>query len=72
MPVAASTSGAHTRLRLRGGVLEGIVCKRPTSRYLAGQRGWLKLKNRDYWRFPHDSAGARETRRPRLGEYALV
>jgi bifunctional non-homologous end joining protein LigD len=30
--------------------LEGIVAKRRTSRYLQGERGWIKIKNRDYWR----------------------
>jgi bifunctional non-homologous end joining protein LigD len=28
--------------------LEGIVAKRRTSLYRAGERGWLKIKNRDY------------------------
>ena len=30
--------------------LEGIVAKRATSLYRAGQRGWIKLKNPAYWR----------------------
>ena len=30
--------------------LEGIVAKRTTSRYRAGQHGWIKIKNSAYWR----------------------
>jgi ATP-dependent DNA ligase len=30
--------------------LEGIVAKRRTSRYRAAERGWIKIKNRAYWR----------------------
>jgi len=32
--------------------LEGVVAKRLTSPYRSGQRGWVKVKNRDYWRYP--------------------
>jgi bifunctional non-homologous end joining protein LigD len=32
--------------------LEGIVAKRLGSTYRAGERGWVKVKNRDYWRYP--------------------
>jgi bifunctional non-homologous end joining protein LigD len=31
--------------------LEGVVAKRRSSRYLSGERGWIKTKNRDYWRW---------------------
>ena len=31
--------------------LEGVVAKRKGSRYRPGDRGWLKVKNRDYWRY---------------------
>lgn len=34
--------------------LEGIVCKRRSQPYRAGQRGWIKVKNRDYWRYPEE------------------
>jgi ATP-dependent DNA ligase len=27
-----------------------MVAKRLTTRYRPGQRGWVKVKNRDYWR----------------------
>jgi bifunctional non-homologous end joining protein LigD len=30
--------------------LEGVVAKRRSSRYAAGERGWITTKNRDYWR----------------------
>jgi bifunctional non-homologous end joining protein LigD len=30
--------------------LEGIVAKRVDGRYMPGWRGWIKIKNRDYWR----------------------
>jgi hypothetical protein len=31
--------------------LEGVVCKPLRSRYRPGERGWLKLKNRAYWKY---------------------
>ena len=31
--------------------LEGIVAKRRSGRYLSGERGWVKVKNRGYWRY---------------------
>jgi ATP-dependent DNA ligase len=31
--------------------LEGIVAKRRNSRYLPSERGWVKTKNRAYWRW---------------------
>ena len=30
--------------------LEGVVAKRKTSRYGATMRGWVKVKNPNYWR----------------------
>jgi len=30
--------------------LEGIVSKRLSSRYRSGERGWVKVKNPNYWR----------------------
>jgi len=32
--------------------LEGVVAKRLRSPYRSGERGWMKVKNRDYWRYP--------------------
>ena len=34
--------------------LEGIVCKRKSQPYRPGERGWIKVKNRDYWRYPQE------------------
>jgi hypothetical protein len=31
--------------------LEGVVAKRRSGRYLPDQVGWVKAKNRDYWRY---------------------
>jgi bifunctional non-homologous end joining protein LigD len=31
--------------------LEGVVAKRLNGRYRPGERGWIKIKNRDYWRY---------------------
>jgi hypothetical protein len=31
--------------------LEGVVAKRRSGRYRPGERGWVKIKNRDYWRY---------------------
>ena len=30
--------------------LEGVIAKKRSSRYRPGDRGWIKVKNRDYWR----------------------
>jgi bifunctional non-homologous end joining protein LigD len=34
--------------------LEGVVAKRRSGRYLPGRSGWIKTKNRDYWRYEMD------------------
>jgi ATP-dependent DNA ligase len=31
--------------------LEGVVAKRRSGRYLPGERVWIKVKNRSYWRY---------------------
>lgn len=41
---------------------EGVVAKRVRSTYRPGQRGWLKIKNRDYWRYPQEVELARSFR----------
>jgi bifunctional non-homologous end joining protein LigD len=38
---------------------EGIVAKRLRDPYRPGERRWLKLKNRDYWRFGQELRPAR-------------
>jgi len=36
--------------------LEGVVAKRLRSPYRPGERGWVKTKNRSYWRYPLELA----------------
>jgi bifunctional non-homologous end joining protein LigD len=38
--------------------LEGVVAKRRLSRYTPGEPGWVKTKNRDYWRWELEREGA--------------
>ena len=45
--------------------LEGVVAKRRSSRYVPGDRGWIKTKNRAYWRFEMEREGAFKSRRQR-------
>jgi bifunctional non-homologous end joining protein LigD len=45
--------------------LEGVVAKRRASRYASGERGWVKTKNRAYWRYEMEREGAIKARRPR-------
>jgi bifunctional non-homologous end joining protein LigD len=43
--------------------LEGVVAKRKGSRYRSGERGWVKIKNRDYWRYEMERESAINKRR---------
>jgi bifunctional non-homologous end joining protein LigD len=45
--------------------LEGVVAKRRSSRYSPGERGWVKTKNREYWRYEMEREGAFRVKRPR-------
>ena len=45
--------------------LEGIVAKRLTDPYKPGERGWVKIKNRAYWRFAQER-DARARQREKL------
>jgi hypothetical protein len=45
--------------------LEGLVAKPRRSRYVPGERGWIKTKNRDYWRYAVEREGALKHRRVR-------
>jgi bifunctional non-homologous end joining protein LigD len=45
--------------------LEGVVAKPLRSRYTPGERGWIKTKNRDYWRWEMERESALKARRPR-------
>jgi ATP-dependent DNA ligase len=46
--------------------LEGVVAKRRDSLYRPGERGWIKVKNRGYWRFRDERQLAQSRRRSRL------
>jgi bifunctional non-homologous end joining protein LigD len=43
--------------------LEGIVAKRLDEPYKPGERGWIKVKHRSYWRFGEEFELARSGRR---------
>ena len=45
--------------------LEGVVAKRRSGRYVSGERGWVKTKNRDYWRYEMEREGAFSVKRKR-------
>ncbi len=45
--------------------LEGTVAKRTSSTYRAGERGWVKIKNREYWRYEMERESAINKRRLR-------
>jgi bifunctional non-homologous end joining protein LigD len=45
--------------------LEGVVAKRVNEPYRPGYRGWVKIKNRDYWRYELEREGALRVSRPR-------
>jgi bifunctional non-homologous end joining protein LigD len=38
--------------------LEGIVAKRVDGMYRPGERGWIEIKNRDYWRYEMERESA--------------
>jgi bifunctional non-homologous end joining protein LigD len=42
--------------------LEGVICKRRSERYRPGERRWLKVKNRSYYRFEQERELARSGR----------
>ncbi len=46
--------------------LEGVVAKRLDSRHRPGERGWVKIKNREYWRYEMERESAIDKRRERL------
>ena len=46
--------------------LEGVVAKRVDSPYRPGERGWVKIKNREYWRYELERESAINKRRPRM------
>jgi bifunctional non-homologous end joining protein LigD len=40
--------------------LEGIVAKKQSGTYRPGGRDWIKIKNRDYWRYPLEVEAMRQ------------
>jgi len=46
--------------------LEGIVAKRVDGRYRPGERGWTKIKNRNYWRYELERESAINRPRQRM------
>ncbi len=42
--------------------LEGVVAKKLSHHDPRGERLWVKVKNRDYWRFPLELEAARKRR----------
>jgi len=46
--------------------LEGVVAKRRHEPYLSGDRRWVKVKNRAYWRWELEREGAIRSRRRAL------
>jgi bifunctional non-homologous end joining protein LigD len=42
--------------------LEGVVAKRVHEPYLCGERAWVKVKNRAYWRYELEREGAIRSR----------
>jgi ATP-dependent DNA ligase len=46
--------------------LEGVVCKRLRQPYLCGERAWVKVKNRNYWRYELEREGAFRSRKRSL------
>jgi bifunctional non-homologous end joining protein LigD len=49
-----------------GRELEGVVAKRLTGRYRPGERGWIKTKNRGYWRYEIERESAINQRRQQI------
>jgi bifunctional non-homologous end joining protein LigD len=47
--------------------LEGVVAKRRNSSYRPGRRGWVKTKNRSYWRYEMERESA--INRPRVKQF---
>jgi ATP-dependent DNA ligase len=42
--------------------VEGVVGKGLDEAYLPGERAWLKVKNRNYWRLPYEIEAIQRSR----------
>jgi hypothetical protein len=47
---------------------EGVIAEKRSVHYLAGRRGWIKPKNRAYWRYPLEVEAALGTGAKRSAE----
>ena len=41
--------------------LEGVIAKRRSAPYRPGERGWIKVKNRAYWRYGEEMESLRKS-----------
>ena len=62
-PVFDDGSALFSTVEQQG--LEGIVAKPLSSSYCPGERGWIKVKNRAYWRFGQELELAQSRRHTR-------
>jgi bifunctional non-homologous end joining protein LigD len=60
-----SDDGAALWAAVREYELEGVVAKRRSGRYVSGEQPWIKIKNREYWRYEMAREGAFLHRRER-------
>ena len=70
LPVRAVLDGELVALDEQGKpdfplVYERILMRRHESRYALGERGWVKVKNRAYWRYEMERESAINSRRVR-------
>ena len=49
--------------------LEGVVAKKRSSRYRPGDRGWIKVKNRNYWRRDSERMAMEQSRKRRTRQF---
>ena len=57
--------GSTVRVRQRAWLQEGVVATRLNEPYRPGERAWVKTKNREYWRWEIERAGALKIKHPR-------
>lgn len=69
-PAMASLAYLHVR-RLTP-ALEGVVAKPVRSLYRPGERGWIKVKNRAYWKYPIEVDAVRRRVAPRAAPQATA
>jgi ATP-dependent DNA ligase len=60
--IAKNSGPPRDHDRIRETELRGVVTKKRSGHYLPGRRGWIKTKNREYWRYPLEVAAAQNRR----------